>query len=137
MKSFLIPDLSSESTSESLLKTLHIKDLDCICKKLNIVFGRTPSSRRRRKVMLHALLQENGGKLRNAIHEVIGEVVKLTQDVEMCLTKLHLLYTFANEDLVEPKMLYEFLHKRRNEEIILMKYQVDKVDFFQMDSFDR
>lgn len=106
----------------------------------------------RKKTMIDALLQKinvqysnqpfvSGStselNLRSIIYKVFGQAVKLTPDVEMCLIKLHLLYAFANEELVEPKMLYEFLHKKRNEEIILVEYPVDEADFFDKEEYDR
>lgn len=147
---FSIPDLSSKPTV-SLLKTLNVRDLDHICKKLNVAIKKTPSSRRK-KLMIDALLHKKNIQrfknsfasgnirrldLRRVIYEVVGKVVKLTPEVEMCLIKLHHLYAFVNEELIEPKMLYEFLHKKRKEEVTLMKYRVDNVDFFEIDDFDR
>lgn len=75
--------------------------------------------------------------LRESIYKRTGYIIKLQTNFEKALSKLHILYAFANETLVEPQKLYRFLDKKNAGEVILPMYPCDTINFFDKDGFER
>lgn len=131
-----------EENTRTLLQILELSDVKNICDSLKITIP--PRERQLKSGIIHILMDfckqdsedstqdvnDLDAILRKEIYARLGYCVKLSKDLCTALKKLHVLYSFPNEDIKDAHALYEFLEKMDKTELVVPEHYVHKMEPF-------
>lgn len=141
-RGYFLNNYKDTESTRALLQILDLSDVKNICESLKITIP--PRERQLKSGIVHILMdfckqesedctQDVGDLdaiLRKEIYARLGYCVKLSADLCAALRKLHVLYSFANEDVKDVRELYEFLEKVERAELMLPEHYVHQMEPF-------
>lgn len=141
-RGYFLTDYKETESTRALLQILELADVKGICESLKITIP--PRERQLKSEIIHVLVdfcKQDGEDstqdandldaiLRKEIFARLGFCVKLCAELCTALKKLHVLYSFPNEDVKGAQKLYEFLEKIERNGSVLPQHYVHNMEPF-------